>query len=107
WPEACEQMTDELWRLDLYSLAEVGPDLASHFGELANVVCGGYTHDLGDLCGGIDFLEAGADALGTSLEAFGAMFEALGAGLGAFGEGLGGLAEGLGGVLEGVFSIFG
>lgn len=107
WPEACEQMTDELWRLDLYRLTDVGPDLAAHFGELANVVCGGYTHDLGDLCGGIDFLEAGADALGGSLDALGAMFEALGTGLEAFGEGLGGLAEGLGGVLEGVFSIFG
>lgn len=107
WPEACEQMTDELWQLDLYSLTEIGPDLAAHFGELANVVCGGYTHDLGDLCGGIDFLEAGADALGSGVEALGAMFEALGLGLEAFGEGLGGLVEGLGGALEGLFSIFG
>jgi len=100
-------MTDELWQTNLYGLAEVGPDLAAHFGELANVVCGGYHYDLGDLCGGIDFLEAGADALGSSLDALGAMFEALGFGLEALGEGLGSLFEGLGGALEGLFSIFG
>ena len=43
WAEACRQMTDEMWSLDLPGLAEAGVDLAAHFGELANVVCGGYS----------------------------------------------------------------
>lgn len=96
WPEACRQMTDELWALDLPGLAEVGADLVTHFGELGDLVCGGYSYDVSDLCGGIDLLEAGVDALAV-------IFDALGFGLEAFGEVLGGV----GGVLEGIFSIFG
>ncbi|MCY3661640.1 MAG: hypothetical protein OXH28_02300 [bacterium] len=96
WPEACEQMTDELWQLDLYGLAEVGPDLAAHFRVIGDGVCGGYHYDLGDLCGGIDLLELGVDAIGLGVDA-------LGTGLDAFGEGV----DVFGDVLEGLFSIFG
>ncbi len=103
WPEACQQMTDELWQLDFYGVAEVGDDLAAHFVELADVVCGGYHADLGDLCGGIDLLELGVDALVATAEALGLGLEAFGTGLEALGTAL----EGFGAALEGIFSIFG
>ena len=109
WPEACRQMTDELWQLDRRGLATAGDDLASHFGELADVVCGGYTHDLDDLCGGIDLLDLGFDAIGLGLDAVGGGLDALGGGLDAAGGGLGALFDGIGSMFDafGAFGAFG
>ncbi len=81
WREACEQMTDELWRVDYWGLATVEAEMAAHFGELADVVCGGYTAGLSDLCGGIDLLDVGVDALGTGVDAFGTGVDAFATGL--------------------------
>ena len=100
WTEACLQMTDELWRLDLHSLASVDDDLAAHFGELGDDVC--YSI-VGFLCVGIDILEVGIDTFAGLFEALGLGMEALGLGMEVLGTGL----EAFGAVVEGIFGIFG